>query len=817
MEIKEKSRNLLIVLLPLLLLVVLFLPSLTGGQTLFFRDLTKFDYPMTMYVVKSFKEGIFPLWNPYVFSGVPQMAAIQPPLFYPTTYLFLLMPFHLALTLSLILHYYLAGLGLYLLCRYWNLSRQSALFGALIFSLNGYMIDLNNLYYLVLAIAWVPLIFLGTERLIDRPGLKNFLILVLFLSMQLATGRLDYFYFTYLFVIGPWVIFRLARKSVKLSSGVFLFLATAFSLLIVSVQILPSLEFILYSSRSEGFTIQEAAKWSLHFSQLIHLVVSNFLGDLSQGKEVSGIISEKGEYFNFIHNLYLGTIAFSFFFLAFQDKNKRFIFFGSMLLLICLISLGLNSYIPIYSLLYKYLPGFFILRYPIKIFIFVVFYFCLIAAYGFEIFNRTNSVSDSNSRNENKSELNLIKISCGVFICLLLGLVIAYRTEDQITNYLNENYLDKSQETVSNLFPSLKRLAFELLGLGLFISLLIFYRSKKLNKNLLIIAIIALISCRFIQTGWVNLWFVEEKMLTEKPELASLLEKYLGESGLYTYYQLGNKISRELTLRPAVNDLYQTKKTLNYNEALLYRLYKINGYMASPPMKIFKIHTVITLNMLSDSEKAKLFRMMGVKIVVLLNGTNINRASLDYRYFDLLHVNMISGWKVYRLKISQPRFTYKKTALVTEEEEKIPVGLFNQEKLKINSDQLVFILKDRNYDKALSEVKNTADPEIRKEEIKFVGENANTLELSVRIPESGYLVIANTYDPGWQAFVNGKKYPVLKANYYQMALRLPPGNHQVRLEYYPYSFKVAKRISLVSLLLMVLLSALVVMRQERGR
>ena len=119
----------------LFLLLLIFFPCVFLGKTLYYRDLSIQDFPLITYSMELLRKGEFPFWNPYLFSGTPQFATIQPPIFYPTTIFFLLLPFHLGLTLSLLVHYFLAGLGVYLIGKHWKLSPLACLFGAITFAL----------------------------------------------------------------------------------------------------------------------------------------------------------------------------------------------------------------------------------------------------------------------------------------------------------------------------------------------------------------------------------------------------------------------------------------------------------------------------------------------------------------------------------------------------------------------------------------------------------------------------------------------------------------------------------------------------------
>ena len=57
------------------------------------------------------------------------------------------------------------------------------------------------------------------------------------------------------------------------------------------------------------------------------------------------------------------------------------------------------------------------------------------------------------------------------------------------------------------------------------------------------------------------------------------------------------------------------------------------------------------------------------------------------------------------------------------------------------------------------------------------------VRLQVTAQRSGYLVMTQTAYPGWKAWVDGKKVPILQAYGFLMALPIGPGSHQVRFTY----------------------------------
>jgi len=77
--------------------------------------------------------------------------------------------------------------------------------------------------------------------------------------------------------------------------------------------------------------------------------------------------------------------------------------------------------------------------------------------------------------------------------------------------------------------------------------------------------------------------------------------------------------------------------------------------------------------------------------------------------------------------------------------------------------------------------------------------HADRIEMSSRGPTAAMLVITECWHPGWQATLNGEPVPVHKVNHHQMAVELPPGDHQVTLRFRPRCISVGLWISAASL------------------
>ena len=85
-----------------------------GGRFLLGDDQYVAGYSFRLYGAEMFREtGHIPQWNPYLFGGLPFIAAMHGDIFYPTAWLRWFLPVDTAMNLGFALHLVLAGFAMY--------------------------------------------------------------------------------------------------------------------------------------------------------------------------------------------------------------------------------------------------------------------------------------------------------------------------------------------------------------------------------------------------------------------------------------------------------------------------------------------------------------------------------------------------------------------------------------------------------------------------------------------------------------------------------------------------------------------------------
>ena len=88
--------------------------------------------------------------------------------------------------------------------------------------------------------------------------------------------------------------------------------------------------------------------------------------------------------------------------------------------------------------------------------------------------------------------------------------------------------------------------------------------------------------------------------------------------------------------------------------------------------------------------------------------------------------------------------------------------------------------------------------------VALVAYEPNDLKYEVKTDKGGILVFSEIYYPGWKAEVDGKQVEVARVNYVLRAIRIEPGNHQVRLSFFPESVDRTETVAYIAMALLIL-------------
>jgi hypothetical protein len=332
-------------------------PMLTG-KFLLGDDQLIAGYGFRSFAAESFKSsGAIPLWNPYLFGGLPFVAAMHGDLFYPVSFVLRwLFPLQTAMNLSLAIHFVVAGIAAYALLRALGTSWTGAVVGGVGYELSGILASLVNpghdgkLYLSALA----PLAFLGLLLAIRHGRIWGYGLF----AAVVAFGMFGHYQMTYYLLVAAavwtlWLVFfdpdRRAglRWPVPLAAALG---AVALGLLASAVQALPFLEYIPFSPRaaagpSGGW--EYATSFAMPVEELMTTVLPQFNGVLEH---------YWGQNFFKLHTEYLGASVVLLAALGLGDRARGRVRWALLGIGVLFLLVAWGGHTPFYRLWYEVMP-----------------------------------------------------------------------------------------------------------------------------------------------------------------------------------------------------------------------------------------------------------------------------------------------------------------------------------------------------------------------------------------------------------------------------------------------------------------------------
>lgn len=131
-------------------------------------DAVQVAYPFQEFAAREIRAGRLPLWNPYSYGGAPFVAMPSSTVFSPFAAIYYLFPTPRAMVWIQLLHAFVAGIGAFLYLRKVGLARWPAIVGGWCFPLIGFH-WLWLTFWLGSITAFLPWALLAIEEIIARP------------------------------------------------------------------------------------------------------------------------------------------------------------------------------------------------------------------------------------------------------------------------------------------------------------------------------------------------------------------------------------------------------------------------------------------------------------------------------------------------------------------------------------------------------------------------------------------------------------------------------------------------------------------------
>ncbi len=254
-----------------------FFRALFLGETFFFRDLYKYYLPQRALLAEALANGEIPFWNPFLHGGSPFLADLNTGSFYPSNLLYLVLEPRRAMVWEIVLHVAAAAIAAYLLARVLGLRQAESTAGGVVFAFCGLSLSSTNFLGRLLGAPYLPLSILCLHLAFRRRQQRWWWLALVVWVLQLLAGAPEMIVCGLLGAFG-WILFMRGsevpagkRAAATIALGITVAGVTAF-------QLLPFAELVSLSSRSASLGTEAVGFWSLDPRRLPELVIPGFLG-----------------------------------------------------------------------------------------------------------------------------------------------------------------------------------------------------------------------------------------------------------------------------------------------------------------------------------------------------------------------------------------------------------------------------------------------------------------------------------------------------------------------------------------------------------
>jgi hypothetical protein len=803
------------------LLVLFFRDALFAGQIYVERDLSRYFFPLRLFATDCIKSGIFPLWNPLIFCGNPLFASLQSSVLYPLSIIYYLGDFAKMFNVFIVAHFILAGIFTYMFLRQLGCSVLASLLSGIAFALSGYMTSVVNLLTTLSVVTWFPLAMLLYYRMIKRNGYLNAVLLGVVMTVMFLAGEPSILYVVtglffcgaVYFTIEEYIEGRDKRSLAPVRHIKNMFFAIAVFLGLSAFQSLPFIEFIRQSDR-ENISSQIAAIWNLPIKDTPGMILPFF-------HDIYKMFISYWQRQSWLDNYYVGILVFILFVICvFFEKSKR----ARAMLILGLVgfALSLGKDTVLFDLLYKFVPGFKFMRYHIRFFFIPTFAICVLAGMGLDYYSKNIK--------KDKRLKTVAFILLALAFCASIGLLVMDLNFQGCLNMAKSLavnmawHLHNAPKTFVQVTVEqpvfLQFLMYDLINFKRMLMLMVFFgilfflgAKKEVRVNVFILpafVFLAAIDVFQVNNVYSPLGSINEFraptsnvkfVMKEKERLAR--ENPIDLNKQLFRICCSPQTVKEHSYVPEQDfnkGMQASKDRLISDRMMEFGIYDVTMYGSVYLVRNSRFLRVIMVDKRFDGME-KMLELFNIKYIASSKLTNIKGATL---------VNKTGPANLYETKKYLPRAFLVENAVVVKESEKI---IDEIKKPDFDPGRKVILEEYVSVGTGLKPAPAVADTQ---PVIKLYSPNKIVIDAAVA-SKPKFLVLSDTYYPGWKATVDGKAVKVLRADYMFRAVLLEPGRHTVVFFYSPASFKIGIFISLATLIILTFIYTSNIIRTQHQR
>lgn len=737
--------------------IVVFGDAALLRGALFYFDITEINFPYRQFLAEEYRAGRFTRWMPGLYCGLPLFSESQAGYLHPFKLLYLILPTWRAFNLDTVLSVWLSGAGTFGWLRR-HVGTTGALVGASVFGLNGFVWSHVIHTSMINALASVPLAFWALEHCWRSGRPRGLGWGAVAIACQVFAGHLQDTILTGL-ALGLYGAWRASQERGRSRRGFALGAAIGLVVLggaLAAVQIIPSKELIDRSPRANGLSWDDLTYGSWSPELLPTLLVREAYGTRARDTDWMD-----GFYPYQEMNIYMGLFALGLAVLGTASYREKWVGFW-----VLLAGLGGLLMLGRFTVLFDLMPYVPIIgsgRIPVRYHLWVALAVSALAAVGTDRIVRLGQP-------ERLRGMVAFWVVMAVLCAPILAWVYAPVWTDAArwataTHQARYNWLGRELA-----LAGARTIGLALLGTWVASAAL---RSGSVARRSRLAGLVPLVvMADLIGAHWVEVPTVPPRYWTEPPATARAL---LNDPTTIRIFGLGRYSAGEPGYASKPVDFFSARDTLAWSLAPVWGL-RSSG----------RITPIVPTRMVRYDEAA-------------------NAAGVRFDVESVSHV--LSGEPIKGMRLAPPHKIG--AAQVARNPSVLPRARF--------LGQPHYVLDERAAERALVRLGASARERIIVEDesapmsaldeaigsARIDHDEAERVEVAVSAETPGYLFLADSFDPGWSATLDGEPVPIRPANIAFRAVFVPSGAHRVVFRYEPAGFRAGLAVSALALVVTI--------------
>ena len=753
------------------------------------------------------EQGIFPLWNPYIFCGMPAYASltfggerlfdISSIMLVKTSRVFQYLMLDSPVG-SVIFYYFIFGIGMYL----FTFSKLNNKIASLIASLGSMystyiimwiMINHNTKIFVM---AFFPFILLIIDKLRIKFDWKYALLLVILFHFLFSPAHVQMIFYSIL-ALGIYFLVLLAHALMKkknqfknfgitnwkstLRTGAVVTIAAVIAFTMDADKYLSVLEYNPYSIRGSAPIVKQAGtdtktqegglgydyatSWSFSPGEMMTFIIPSWYGfgwHEYRGKFTIQPVRVNtywglqpfvdGPPYMGIAILFIAVIGFI------RNRKDSFVQFLAITIVFSMLVAFGREFSIVYDLMYNYFPTFNKFRVPSMILVLVQISVPILAAYGISsLMDRSTGINPVTEKKWKYSVFGLAgllvlafigrsifeDIYTGFFPIKRVGMYIARAIGTGQNEVVKEFYDFVINSVMTDLYVALALL---IIVLGAF---WMYLKGSLKFSTLSIILIVVVVA---------DLWRVDFKPM--EPKEQSSQNSIFATPEYVKFLQQDKSLYRTLTFIDG-NPPYDN--TLAY-----WRVQNAYGYHGA------KIRAYQDMVDVAGLDNPLVWQLMNVKYIISNKPDSSGILELIYNGSDR---------KVYRNRIAATRAFF-----VNKYETTSSMDILNKmATMSFNPWDVAYLMENTTL--------NIEAPRAGAS-VEYVRYGIQDLELKATATGNNLMFLSEAYYPnGWKAFIDGRETPIYRLDYLFRGIVVPSGTHKVEMKFEPRGFYLGKNLS----------------------